>query len=166
MGILLLVLLAFLLRRRRRRDEEDAPAAETVAAAPVAAPAPVEAAPVAAVASPAPAAASGAVNLNTASEAELLTLPGIGPKAAARIIEHRDEYGSFAGVDGLLEVEGFTQKRIDGLRDRLDRQRGKAVTIRTSPRRSRVTSAGTVPPSSPVPKDRPRMGVTAPTRRS
>ena len=59
-----------------------------------------------------------AVDLNTATAAELQTLPGVGPRAAARIVEHRDEYGPFDTVDALAGVEGFDRARVDALRRR------------------------------------------------
>jgi competence ComEA-like helix-hairpin-helix protein len=112
LGLLGLPLLWFLLRRRRRRPREEEP----VAAAPVAPPGPAHAPAPAPVALPA---APGMIDLNSASDAELRTLPGVGPKAAARIIEHREEYGDFASVDALADVEGFTEKRIEALRRRV-----------------------------------------------
>ena len=51
---------------------------------------------------------SGAlVNLNTADQATLETLPGVGPVTAAAILEWRAEYGGFTSVDELLEVPGI-----------------------------------------------------------
>jgi competence protein ComEA len=61
---------------------------------------------------PAPADASPSapgtlVNLNTADQATLETLPGVGPVTAAAILEWRDEHGGFTSVDELLEVSGI-----------------------------------------------------------
>ncbi len=47
------------------------------------------------------------VNLNTADQATLETLPGVGPVTAAAILEWRDEHGGFTSVDELLEVSGI-----------------------------------------------------------
>jgi competence protein ComEA len=48
-----------------------------------------------------------AVNLNTATEAQLDELPGIGPVIAARIVAWRQENGQFTSVDQLGEVSGI-----------------------------------------------------------
>lgn len=97
----------FLWRRRRKKDEDEEGEPAPAVAAPVAAPAPA-----------APAAVP-LVDLNTAGVDELQTLPGVGPRAAARIVEHREEYGRFASADDLLKVEGFDADRVAGLRDRV-----------------------------------------------
>lgn len=67
---------------------------------------------------PAPGVVSdGRVNLNTADQATIETLPRVGPALAARIIAWRDANGGFASVDDLLNVTGIGQKTFDGLRD-------------------------------------------------
>jgi competence protein ComEA len=43
------------------------------------------------------------VNLNTATSAELETLPGVGAKMAARILEYRQKKGPFKKVEESLE---------------------------------------------------------------
>ena len=56
------------------------------------------------------------VNLNTADQSELETLPGIGPARAAAIIGYRDEHGPFAAVEELTAVSGIGQGILDNLR--------------------------------------------------
>jgi competence protein ComEA len=56
------------------------------------------------------------VDLNHATAEQLMTIPGVGPRAAQRIIDHRDEYGRFASVEDLAKVEGFDAGRIAELR--------------------------------------------------
>lgn len=58
---------------------------------------------------------SGVVNLNTATAAQLDLLPGIGEKAAKRIIEHRAKT-PFVKVDDLRKVKGFGAKKLEKLR--------------------------------------------------
>lgn len=65
----------------------------------------------------APAAPSGPVNLNTASLAQLDTLPGVGPGLAAAIVRVRARLGGrFRTVEDLREVQGIGQKRFERLR--------------------------------------------------
>ncbi|WP_056989617.1 helix-hairpin-helix domain-containing protein [Lacticaseibacillus camelliae] len=60
--------------------------------------------------------ASGAlVNLNTATETELQTLSGIGPKKAADIIAYRDQNGGFKAVEDLKNVSGIGDKTFERL---------------------------------------------------
>jgi competence protein ComEA len=59
----------------------------------------------------------GKVNLNTATEAELDTLPRVGPAMAAKILAWRAENGRFTSIDDLMNVSGIGQKTFDGLKD-------------------------------------------------
>ncbi|MDQ1531962.1 MAG: competence protein ComEA [Microbacteriaceae bacterium] len=63
-------------------------------------------------------AAPGApISLGTASQAQLETLPRIGPAMAARIIAWRAANGGFRSVDDLLKVGGIGPKTLAGLKD-------------------------------------------------
>ena len=44
------------------------------------------------------------VNLNTATTAQLESLPGIGPATAERIVEYRQEHGGFKKIEEILEI--------------------------------------------------------------
>jgi competence protein ComEA len=63
------------------------------------------------------AAAGGLVNINTATAAELETLPEIGPALAQRIVDYRTAHGPFAALDDLLEVSGIGPATLDAIRD-------------------------------------------------
>lgn len=52
------------------------------------------------------------VNINTAGVEQLVTLPGVGPKLAARIIEYRQKSGSFHTTQDLLNVKGIGEKNF------------------------------------------------------
>ena len=54
-----------------------------------------------------PAAPGALVNLNTADQTGLETLPGVGPVTAGSIIAWRTAHGGFTSVDELLEVDGI-----------------------------------------------------------
>jgi len=58
---------------------------------------------------------AGPVNLNTATQQELETLPGVGPKTAEKIIRFR-ELQPFGSVDDLRYVQGIGDKRLETLR--------------------------------------------------
>jgi competence protein ComEA len=59
------------------------------------------------------------VNLNTATSAELETLPGVGAKMAARIIEYRQKKGPFKKVEELMNVQGIGEKNFLKLKPQL-----------------------------------------------
>lgn len=56
------------------------------------------------------------ININTASTQELMSLPGIGPVLAGRIVEYRREQGAFIDVEQLLEVKGIGTRTLARLR--------------------------------------------------
>lgn len=55
------------------------------------------------------------ININTATEQQLQTLPGIGPSKASAIIEHRTERGPFQKVEDIMQVSGIGQKTFERL---------------------------------------------------
>jgi competence protein ComEA len=57
----------------------------------------------------------GVVDLNRADAETLAGLPGIGPGLAQRIVAFRTENGPFASPDELLDVAGFTDRRLDAV---------------------------------------------------
>lgn len=58
------------------------------------------------------AAPAGKVNLNTATVEQLESLPGVGAKLAARIVEHRQKAGAFRSTQELLNVRGIGEKNF------------------------------------------------------
>jgi len=63
------------------------------------------------------AAAGGKVNINTADEPTLETLPRVGPAMAARILAWRAANGRFTAVEDLMSVSGIGEKTFEGLKD-------------------------------------------------
>src|SRR2546421_203283 len=61
------------------------------------------------------AAPAGLVNLNTASQAELEKLSGVGPSLAQAIIAERERRGGFRSVNELRDVRGIGEKRFADL---------------------------------------------------
>lgn len=56
------------------------------------------------------------VDINTAGEAELDELPGIGPSTARSIIEDRDANGPFSTIEDLMRVSGIGEKKFEKLK--------------------------------------------------
>ena len=61
---------------------------------------------------------NSSVNINTASQSELDSLPGIGPAMAKRIIAEREK-APFTSVDDLLRVKGIGNAKLGKLRSRI-----------------------------------------------
>lgn len=58
------------------------------------------------------------VDINRAPVGDLQKLPGVGIRAAERIVAHRERHGDFASVEDLTAVEGFDQHRVSRLAPR------------------------------------------------
>jgi comEA protein len=52
------------------------------------------------------------ITLNTANQAELESIPGVGPVTARRIIDFREKNGRFQSIEELMEIKGIGQKTI------------------------------------------------------
>lgn len=59
---------------------------------------------------------SDLVDINTADDAELAELPGVGMVLAERAVAYRDAHGPFATVDDLTAVSGFGSHKVDAIR--------------------------------------------------
>ncbi len=53
------------------------------------------------------------VQLNTADSIDLVSLPGIGPYYAKKIIEYRSQLGGFASREQLMEIRGIDRQRYE-----------------------------------------------------
>lgn len=62
-------------------------------------------------------AASGKVNINTATVEQLTTLKGVGEATAQKIIDYRQQNGSFKKIEDLKNVSGIGDKRYAALKD-------------------------------------------------
>lgn len=59
------------------------------------------------------------VNLNAANQAELETLPGIGPSKSTAIIEYRETNGPFKKIEDIQSISGFGEKTFEKLKDKI-----------------------------------------------
>lgn len=57
------------------------------------------------------------INLNTATQSELESLPGIGPVLAREIISYRDSNGPFQNIEDVIEVKGIGPAKYDQIKD-------------------------------------------------
>ncbi len=64
-------------------------------------------------------AASGKININSATSEQLSEIKGIGPSLAERIIEFRNQNGPFNAIDELLMVKGIGPKLLDKIKPML-----------------------------------------------
>ncbi len=56
------------------------------------------------------------VNINTASQTELETLPGIGPSTALKIINYRKENGKFKTIEDIKKVSGIGDAKFEKIK--------------------------------------------------
>ncbi len=73
------------------------------------------------------------VNLNTATAAQLETLPGVGPATAQRILEYRQKSGGFKKIEELMNIRGIGETSFLKL---------KALVSVTPPRTERASAQG------------------------
>lgn len=68
---------------------------------------------------PPDAAEPAVVNINTAGEEELMTLPEVGPARAQAILAYRAANGPFTSLEQLDEVEGISQRMVESWAGRI-----------------------------------------------
>lgn len=59
----------------------------------------------------------GLVNINTATQTELETLPGIGPSTALKIITYREENGKFKSIEDIKNIPGIGDSKFENIKD-------------------------------------------------
>ena len=59
------------------------------------------------------------ININTADQDLLDSLPGIGPQKAAAIITFRQKYGSFENINELLYVPGISDNLYNSIKAKI-----------------------------------------------
>lgn len=68
---------------------------------------------------PVSAAADGRININTATEAQLCEIPGIGATRAAAIAAYRQEHGGFSSIEEIMNVSGIKEGTYAKIKDRI-----------------------------------------------
>ena len=59
------------------------------------------------------------INLNTATVAQIATLPGIGAKTADLVVQYRTKNGPFKKIEEIMNVRGIGEKSFLKIKDRL-----------------------------------------------
>lgn len=59
------------------------------------------------------------ININKASQSELEGLNGIGAVLAQKIIEYREEKGSFKNIEDIMKVSGIGPKKFESFKDQI-----------------------------------------------
>ncbi len=67
----------------------------------------------------------GKININTATLADLDSIPGIGPVIAQRIIDHRNGNGNFKSVEDIKNVKGIGEKTFEKIKDYIEVKGGQ-----------------------------------------
>lgn len=57
------------------------------------------------------------ININTATQTELETLPGIGPSTSLKIINYREENGKFKSIEDIKEVSGIGDAKYENIKN-------------------------------------------------
>lgn len=57
------------------------------------------------------------ININTATQTELETLPGIGPSTSLKIVNYREENGDFQSIEQIKEVSGIGDAKYENIKD-------------------------------------------------
>ena len=57
------------------------------------------------------------ININTATQTELETLPGIGPSTSLKIVNYREENGKFKAIEDIKEVSGIGDAKYENIKD-------------------------------------------------
>jgi competence protein ComEA len=60
------------------------------------------------------------LNINKATDADLVSSLQLTPKDAVAIVAYRKAHGNFKSADDLAKVDGFDSKKVDAIKDRID----------------------------------------------
>ncbi len=59
------------------------------------------------------------VNINTASQEQLCTLPGVGSSKAKSIIAYREQNGAYQRIEDIMNVEGIKEGVFQKIKDHI-----------------------------------------------
>ena len=59
------------------------------------------------------------ININTATQEELQMIKGIGPSTAMKIVDYREQVGTFSSIDELTQVQGIGDKKLEKVAEQI-----------------------------------------------
>ena len=69
------------------------------------------------VVAPSPSSSASLININSATQADLETLPGIGSSTALKIINYREKNGEFKSIEDIMNVPGIGEAKFNNIKD-------------------------------------------------
>jgi competence ComEA-like helix-hairpin-helix protein len=67
----------------------------------------------------APKGGDGKININTATQSELMDLSGVGEVIAGRIVDYRTRHGPFLNIEDIMNVSGIGERRYEAIQDKI-----------------------------------------------
>ena len=104
--------------------------------------------------------AFAAVNINTATEAELDKLPGVGPAKAKAIVEDRKKNGPFKTTDDLKRVKGIGDKNFEALKGEIT-VGGATAAPKADAKPAAAPAPAAKPAAAPAPAAKPAAAPAA-----
>src|SRR4051812_40990840 len=94
--------------------------------------------------------ALAAVNINTATKAELDALPGIGPVKAQAILDYRAANGPFKSAEDIMKVKGIKEGEFAKIKDQISVSGRTTVPASTTTSTPVAAPARTAAPAAPA----------------
>lgn len=73
------------------------------------------------------------IDINRADSADFVTLPGIGPWFASKMVSYRESLGGYSCLEQLMDIWHFDQEKFDGLKDLVTISNPKILRLWTMP---------------------------------
>ncbi|WP_018150212.1 ComEA family DNA-binding protein [Leeia oryzae] len=104
------------------------------------------------------------VNINTATEAQLETLKGIGPAKAKAIIEYRQKNGPFKTLEALKDVKGVGDVTYNSIKSEISLSGATTAPAAPATKATPATPATKAVPATPATKATPAVPATPATK--